>query len=51
MKNLWLKGVSFMMKAMPVILPAMLILNCNSTASSVNGQPEAPASLRSYRKF
>ena len=45
------KGVSFAIKAMPVIIPALLIINANSVASSMNGQPTPPASLKNYRKF
>lgn len=32
------KGMSFAIKALPVIVPAFLILHTNSTASTMNGR-------------
>lgn len=45
------KGIGFAMKALPVIVPALLIIHANSTASVINGQPTPPASIKKYRKF
>lgn len=45
------KTASAMMKLIPVVLPVVLMVSSNSTASLINGQPEAPKSLRNYRKF
>lgn len=45
------KGIGFVMKALPVIVPALLVISTNSTASPINGQPTPPASIKKYRKF
>ncbi|MCI8404175.1 MAG: hypothetical protein HFE49_04655 [Clostridia bacterium] len=45
------KGIGFAMKALPVIVPALLVISTNSTASPINGQPTPPASIKKYRKF
>ncbi len=39
------------MKLIPVILPVLLIMHANSTASVINGQPVMPESMKKYRKF
>lgn len=51
LKKVFLKGMQFVMGAMPVILTGLLFINSNSTACVVNGQPEPPKSLKNYRKF
>lgn len=38
-------------KALPVVIPVLLVLNANSTASIYNGQPIPPSGLKKYRKF
>lgn len=51
MKNLKEKIVPAIMKLVPVCAAMMLVINANSTASIINGQPEVPASAKKYRKF
>lgn len=50
-KKLYKKGVSFAIKALPVIVPAFLLFHTNSTCCIVNGQPTPPNSIKKYRKF
>ena len=51
MKKFLNKGISFAMKAIPVIVPVLLVIHTNATASTANGQPTPPASIKNYRKF
>ncbi len=50
-KKVYGKVVILALKALPVILFAFLTMHTNSTASSVNGQPTPPDSIKKYRKF
>lgn len=50
-KSLYEKGVILTMRALPIIIPILLILHTNSTACTVNGQPTPPDSIKKYRKF
>lgn len=50
-KNLLSKGMGWAAKTLPVIVPALLIFNANSTGCFFNGQPDPPKNLRKYRKF
>lgn len=50
-KKILKKGVSFTMKALPVIVPVLMVIHTNATASAINGQPTPPASMKKYRKF
>lgn len=50
-KSVLKKFVCFAISAVPVILPALLTIHANSTASVVNGQPTPPDGLKKYRKF
>ena len=50
-KTLFNKGVCLMMKSLPVILSALLVIHTNATASTANGQPTPPDGIRKYRKF
>lgn len=50
-KRLIRKGISFGLKIMPAIVPALLVIHANSTACIINGQPKPPQSLKKYRKF
>lgn len=50
-KNLLSKGMGWAAKILPVIVPALLIFNANSTGCIFNGQPDPPKNLRKYRKF
>ena len=45
------KAISFAMKTLPVVVPALLIIHANSVASGMNGQPTPPETLKNYRKF
>ena len=51
MKKAFNKVFTFAMNSLPVILTGLLVIHTNSTGSLANGQPEAPASLKKYRKF
>ncbi len=51
LKKAFNKCVCFAMSSLPAILTALLVIHTNSTASSINGQPTPPASLKNYRKF
>lgn len=50
-KSIVKQFVCFATKAIPVILPVLLVIHTNSTASGINGQPTPPDSLKKYRKF
>ena len=50
-KKIFKKGIGFAMKALPVIVPALLVIHTNATASAINGQPTPPESIKKYRKF
>lgn len=50
-KKVYGKGVVVAMRALPIIVPVLLILHTNSTASTMNGQPIPPDSIKKYRKF
>lgn len=50
-RKIFNKGVGFVMKSLPVILPVLLVIHTNATASGVNGQPTPPDSIKKYRKF
>lgn len=50
-KKVFNKGVALVMKSLPVILPALLVIHTNATASTANGQPTPPDSIKKYRKF
>lgn len=45
------KVVPAMLKLVPVCAALMLIINSNSTSTSLNGQAETPKGLKKYRKF
>lgn len=51
LKKAFNKITFWVMKAVPVILPMVMLVHANSTTCVINGQPEPPASLRKYRKF
>ena len=51
MKNIIKKVTFWAMSAMPAVVAAVLVINCNSTASLMNGQPTPPSGLKKYRKF
>lgn len=51
LKKLFNNGVKFVMKSLPVIMTAMLVVHASSTASFINGQPIPPQTLKKYRKF
>lgn len=51
LKKLFNKCIMCVMRVIPVIMPVILIINANSTASSINGQPKPPKGLKNYRKF
>lgn len=50
-KKIYNKGIILLIRSLPVVLPAFLILHTNATASSINGQPTPPESIKKYRKF
>ncbi|MDO5398649.1 MAG: hypothetical protein Q4G33_12050 [bacterium] len=50
-KEVYGKGFILAMRALPIIIPVLLILHTNSTASTMNGQPTPPDSIKKYRKF
>ena len=39
------------LKAIPVMATLALIINTNSVATPINGQPEMPSSAKKYRLF
>ncbi len=45
------KGGRIFMRALPIIITALLVIHTNSTASTFNGQPKPPVGLKKYRKF
>lgn len=45
------KVLPTLLKIVPVCAALMLIINSNSTATSLNGQAEPPKGLKKYRKF
>lgn len=51
MKKFTTKAFSLFVKAIPVFAALALVINTNSVATPVNGQPEAPAGLKKYRLF
>ncbi len=51
MKKAFTKVSMFLLKAVPVVATLALIINTNSVATPVNGQPKAPANLKKYRLF
>lgn len=51
MKKFVSKGMGCVARILPVIVPALLIFNANSTGCFINGQPDPPKNLRKYRKF
>ena len=51
LKKLVKKASFWAMKAVPVIVPMLMVMHANSTASSINGQSTPPESLKHYRKF
>lgn len=51
LKELVKKASFWAMKAVPVIVPMLMVMHANSIASSINGQPTPPESLKNYRKF
>jgi hypothetical protein len=51
MKKLQGKVMQVLVKAIPVLSVMALIVNANSTASPINGQPASPSSMKKYRKF
>lgn len=50
-KKIFNKVCCLAMKSLPVILPVLLVIHTNATASVINGQPVPPNSIRKYRKF
>lgn len=44
-------GYNIGMKVLPLCAMAMVVINSNSTSCWLYGQPEAPKTLRKYRKF
>ena len=50
-KKLVSKAIGWTARVLPVIVPALLIFNANSTGCTFNGQPDPPKNLRKYRKF
>lgn len=51
MKKIYAKVISILVKAIPVCATLMLIINSNSTSTTINGQAEPPKGLKKYRKF
>lgn len=50
-KKVITKSIGFVMRAIPVLVPVLLVIHTNSTASIINGQPVPPSGLKKYRKF
>lgn len=50
-KKMVSKAIVWTARILPVIVPALLIFNANSTGCMFNGQPDPPKNLRKYRKF
>lgn len=51
LKRVLRKGGILVMRALPFVTTAMLVIHTNSTACVLNGQPKPPESLKKYRKF
>ncbi len=50
-KGIALKVSYWAIRIIPVVIPVLLIMHANCSASTINGQPTPPASLKKYRKF
>lgn len=51
MKNVGSKIMLKVIRIIPIIVPVLLSIHANSTASFTNGQPIPPKNLRKYRRF
>ncbi len=50
-QNLREKLFGVIIKSIPALAMIMVVINANSVASPVNGQPVPPKDLKKFRKF
>ncbi len=50
-QNLKEKLFGVIFKSIPALAMIMVVINANSVASPINGQPVPPEDLKKYRKF